>query len=221
VLAKLIQQQKEYKVALVVNPAIPVLELLEEILYQLGGETAGQLRKIDILRNINELIYKTSQDNMHTVVIIDEAQAIEDENIFEELRLLLNFQLNERFLLTLLLLGQPELREKIEKLPQLKQRLALRYHLTTLTEAEIKSYIEYRCKVAGRADALFSDQAYKLIYEYSNGIPRKINNICDLSLVIGMGEKATIIDEQIIGKVIEDFKQGREAVESVKEQING
>ena len=221
VLAKLIQQQKEYKVALVVNPAIPVLELLEEILYQLGGETAGQLRKIDILRNINELIYKTSQDNMHTVVIIDEAQAIEDENIFEELRLLLNFQLNERFLLTLLLLGQPELREKIEKLPQLKQRLALRYHLTTLTEAEMKSYIEYRCKVAGRADALFSDQAYKLIYEYSNGIPRKINNICDLSLVIGMGEKATIIDEQIIGKVIEDFKQGREAVESVKEQING
>lgn len=221
VFGKLIQEEDKYKVALVVNPAIPVLELLGEIVYQLGREDSGGDRKIDILRNLNEILYKTAQNNKHTVIIIDEAQAIEDESIFEELRLLLNFQLNERFLLTLLLLGQPELREKIEKLPQLKQRLALRYHLTTLTEAETKGYIEHRCKVAGRTHPIFLDEAYRLIYEHSQGIPRQINNFCDLSLVIGMGQKAAYIDAGIVEEVIKDFQQGQAAVQKVEEKVNG
>jgi len=212
VLGKLLQEEDKFRVALVINPAIPALELLNEIVYQLGGDSAIQDKKVNVLRNLNEILYKTAQDNKHTVVIIDEAQAIEDEVVFEELRLLLNFQLNERFLLTLLLLGQPELRQKIEKLPQLKQRLALRYHLTTLTAAETRKYIDHRCTVAGRNTPLFSDRAYELIYEYSKGVPRQINNLCDLSLVIGMGEKAALIEEKIIQEIIHDFKQGQEAV---------
>jgi type II secretory pathway predicted ATPase ExeA len=211
VLSKLMQRDYAYKVALVVNPAIPVLELLGEIVYQLGGEETNNGRKINILRNLNEILYRTSLGDKHTVIIIDEAQAI-DESIFEELRLLLNFQLNESFLLTLLLLGQPELREKIDKIPQMKQRLAIQYHLTTLDESETKNYIEHRCKVAGRDEPLFLDGAYKLIYDFSAGVPRSINNICDLSLVIGMGEKAKRIDERIIKEVIHDFRQGQEAV---------
>lgn len=218
ILAKLIQQDDKYKVALIVNPAIPVLELLGEVLYQLGGDNSARQRKVDILRTINEALYKNTQNNRHTIIIIDEAQAIEDQNIFEELRLLLNFQLNERFLLTLLLLGQPELREKVENIPPLKQRLALRYHLATLTEPETTSYIEYRCKVAGKADVLFRGCAHKLIYEYSQGVPRQINNLCDLSLVIGMGEKAKYIDEQIIKEVISDFRQGREMADLKEEK---
>lgn len=221
ILSKLLQEEEKYKVALIVNPAIPVLELLSEIVYQLGYQTLREDRKIDILRKLNEILYKTAEDNKHTVIIIDEAQVIEDESVFEELRLLLNFQLNERFLLTLLLLGQPELKEKIEVLPQLKQRLALSYHLTNLTEPETKGYIEHRSKVAGRQESIFSPEACRLIYEYSQGIPRQINNLCDLSLVIGMGERATQIDERIAKEVINDFQQGQATQAKVEEKING
>jgi general secretion pathway protein A len=221
ILGKLLQEEEKYKVSLIVNPAIPVLELLSEIIYQLGYQTLQEDRKIDILRKLNEILYKTAEDNKHTVIIIDEAQAIEDESVFEELRLLLNFQLNERFLLTLLLLGQPELKEKIEVLPQLKQRLALSYHLTNLTEPETKGYIEHRSKVAGRQESIFSLEACKLIYEYSQGIPRQINNLCDLSLVIGMGERATQIDERIAREVINDFQQGQATQTKVEEKVDG
>jgi general secretion pathway protein A len=221
ILSKLLQEEDKYKVALIINPAIAVSELLSEIVYQLGGETSREDRKIDILRNLNEILYKTAEDNKHTVIIIDEAQAIEDESIFEELRLLLNFQLNERFLLTLLLLGQPELKDKVEKLPQLKQRLALYYHLTILTESETIGYIEHRCRVAGRQEPIFLAETCKLIYEYSKGVPRQINNLCDLSLVIGMGQKAPHINEQIIQSVVNDFQQGQQAVNEIKEKVDG
>jgi len=206
-----LMNKEEYKVALVVNPAIPLLELLGEIVYQLGGENPAGERKIDILRRLNEILYSVSQDGKHTVIIIDEAQTISEDSVFDELRLLLNFQVNERFLLTLLLLGQPELREKIEATRQFKQRLALRYHLTTLTEVETKAYIGHRCLVAGKESPPFSDGAYKLIYEYSQGLPREINNICDLSLVIGMGERVNLVEERIVSEVIKDFQQVQEA----------
>lgn len=217
ILNRLMNKEK-YKVALVVNPAIPLLELLGEIVYQLGGENPAGERKIDILRRLNEILYSVSQDGKHTVIIIDEAQTIAEDSVFDELRLLLNFQVNERFLLTLLLLGQPELREKIEGTRQFKQRLALRYHLTTLTEVETKAYIGHRCLVAGKEIPPFSDGAYKLIYEYSQGLPREINNICDLSLVIGMGERADSVCERIAGEVIKDFQQVQEAAGSPAEK---
>jgi len=221
VMGKLLQEEDKYKVALIVNPAIPALELLSEIVYQLGIATSPQDRKIDILHQLNEILYKTAEDNKHTVIIIDEAQAIKDDSIFEELRLLLNFQLNERFLLTLILLGQPELREKIDKLPQLKQRLAVYYHLTNLTEFDIGGYIRHRVRVAGSEQPIFEEDTYKLIYDYSQGVPRQINNICDLSLVIGMAEKATQISQRIIQEVIKDFQQGQEAIGNTEDKING
>ena len=207
-----LMNKEEYKVALVVNPAIPLLELLGEIVYQLGAENPAGERKVDILRRLNEILYSVSQDGKHTVIIIDEAQTISEDSVFDELRLLLNFQVNERFLLTLLLLGQPELREKIEGTRQFKQRLALRYHLTTLTESETKAYIGHRCAIAGKPSPPFSDGAYKLVYEYSQGLPREINNICDLSLVIGMGEKADSVCERIVSEVIKDFQQAYETI---------
>jgi type II secretory pathway predicted ATPase ExeA len=207
ILSRLLQEEAKYKVALIINPAIPALDLLNEVAYQLGQDRSIKEKKIEILRSLNELLYRTDQENKHTVLIVDEAQAIQDELVFEELRMLLNFQLNERFLLTLLLLGQPELREKIENVPPLKQRLALRYHLAALNQDETKSYIDYRCAIAGRDEPVFAPDTYRLIYEYSLGVPRQINNLCDLSLVVGMGEKAGIITEQIVREIIADFRQ--------------
>lgn len=203
----LLQQENQYKIALIINPAIPKLELLSEIVYQLGAQTSREDRKIDILHKLNELLYKFAEHNMHTVVIVDEAQTIEDEAIFEEIRLLLNFQLNDRFLLTVLLLGQPEVLSRIDNLPQFKQRLALSYHLANLTEQETRKYVEYRCKVSGREEPLFSEGALKSIYIFSQGLPRQINKVCDLSLVVGMGNKASIIDERITQEIINDIQR--------------
>lgn len=90
-LTKLAQKENEYNFALVVNPAITRIELLNEILYQLEEKNTMKEAKFDILRQLNDIFYKTYQDNKHTVIIVDETQAIEDESVFEEMRLLLNF----------------------------------------------------------------------------------------------------------------------------------
>lgn len=206
VMTKLLNEDDRYKVALIVNPAISKEEILSEIIYQFGQEPGRQEKKSELLRRLNDILYRNMSDKRHSVIIVDEAQAIEDETALEELRLLLNFQLNETFLLTLLLVGQPELKDKIDKIPQLKQRLSIRYHLNTLDFSQTGQYIRHRCRVAGRAEVPFSDAAVALIYEGSRGIPREINNICDLCLVIGLGDKADLVDENIASKVIRDMK---------------
>jgi len=205
--AKLISQGDHYKVALIVNPAIPAVELLSEIVYQFEGVVSKQDRKLDILHNLNDILYKNMREEKHSVVIVDEAQAIKDEETFEELRLLLNFQSNDMFLLTLLLIGQPELKEKIDRIPQLKQRLSIQYHLETLDFEQTREYIQHRLEVAGKKQRVFSDEALRVIYGVSRGVPREINNICDMALVVGFGEKVTHIDERITQEVIKDFRR--------------
>jgi general secretion pathway protein A len=138
--------------------------------------------------------------------MIDEAQAISNMDIFEELRLLLNFQLDNAFLLTIVLLGQPELKGIVSNLPQLMQRMAVRYHLIALTEIETREYIQHRLTVAGAKKPIFDEEAYKEIYFCSMGIPRRINTICDLSLLIGFGNGVKSIDRKIILKVNEDIE---------------
>lgn len=203
------EEEDRYRIALIVNPAIPRLEFLGEILYQLGGQDLIKpktlRRKAQILHFLNEMFYEGLKKDQHVVIIVDEAQAILDEAIFEELRLLLNFQLNNRFLLTLILLGQPGLRNKIAKIKQFEQRLSVKYHLRALNQEETKAYIRHRLNIAGRTASLFTEKAYQLIYESSQGIPRQINNLCDLCLVVGFGERKEFIDEDIVKMVAKDF----------------
>jgi len=159
VAARLLDEEEKYNVALIVNPAIPSAELLSEIVYQLGAAPSKEDTKSELLHLLNEMLYKTIDEKRHTVVIIDEAQAIKDEEVFEELRLLLNFQLNDRFLLTLLLVGQPELKEKVNSIKQLHQRISIMYHLSALDEAEVRAYIEHRLRIAGNRNFMFTDSA--------------------------------------------------------------
>jgi general secretion pathway protein A len=199
--------QEHYQTALIFNPRLPPLELIKEIIYQLGSDILSLSNKTDALHSLNEILYKNRKDNKNTVIVIDEAQAIGEEDSFEELRLLLNFQLNDNFLLTLILLGQPELKEKIDNLPQLRQRLAVRYHLKALTEAETEEYIKHRLGVVGAKQQIFSEDACKEIYYFSAGIPRRINNICDMALLVGCGEGLNKIGKKIIKEVAEDLEE--------------
>ena len=134
------------------------------------------------------------------VVVIDEAHLIQDPEIFEEIRLLLNIQMEEKFLVTLLLLGQPELKSQVETNKALAQRIAMQFHLGPFTEEETALYVAYRLSVAGRTDPIFAPEALRLIQEGSAGIPRRINQICDMSLFAGYVRRV----DKIMADVVEE-----------------
>ena len=198
----------QYQVALLLNPILSPSALSKEIIHQLGGTVAASAAKAVVYNRLNELLIKLNKEGRTAAIIIDEAQAISKAD-FEELRLMLNFQLNDSFLLTLILLGQPELNVKVNNLPQLKQRFALKFHLNALSEAETKEYVLHRFKTAGGSGEVFAEAALVGIYKYSLGIPRLINNVCDLALLTGSGEGAQKIDQELIGKVVADL-EGKE-----------
>jgi len=192
--------QDKYEVALVTNPLLSPIELIREICLQLGIKITRKMPKTKLLKDLNQHFYENMNKGKDTVLIIDEAQAIRDPMAFEELRLLLNFQLNDRFLLTLLLLGQPELRETIEEFKQLKQRLAIRYHLSPLSKENTEKYIIHRLGIAGAKRKIFSDNANNVIWKNSEGIPRMINTICDMCLLVGFAKGLNEINEEIVKK---------------------
>ena len=181
------------EVALLANPPWSPDEFLGEILYQLGEERPPEQHSRAIHR-LHEILYENHAGGKETLVLIDEGQLIEDSALFEEIRLLLNFQLNDAFLMTLLLVGQPLLAARVREYEPLDQRVATHGVLGPLFEDEVHEYITHRLKVAGREDPVFSPEAIELIYEYSTGTPRKINNICDISLVVGFSRKLELID---------------------------
>ncbi|MBF0485991.1 MAG: AAA family ATPase [Candidatus Omnitrophica bacterium] len=194
---------EKYEVALITNPRYSAKELLVEIIYQLGGDRNDYKSKGELLHIFNEMIYRNLEKGKETVIVIDEAQAIEDLETFEELRLLLNFQQNNRFLLTLILIGQPELRSRLKGLPQLKQRLIIEYHLNPLDEKDCYQYIDHRLKIAGAGREIFDNKAKQLIFKHSSGIPRVINGLADTALLVGFSENKKVVDDQLMKRVFE------------------
>jgi len=192
----------QFKIAYLTNPRWKATELVQKILYQLEI-TAPSNSRIDMLHALNDFLFETVRNHHYTIIIVDEAQIIGDYETFEELRLLLNFQMNNRFLLTLFLVGQPELKDIVKKIPQLDQRITIRYHLKRFTLEETVEYILYRLAVAGRQQPIYTEDALWEIYNYSQGTPRRINNICDLSLVVGFGKHLPTIDGPLIKSIIE------------------
>src|SRR5437870_9379609 len=196
-------EAERYEIGLLTNPSWTAIDFLREMLYQLGVETEEK-RKPELMHLLNDLFFRNFQAGRDTVVIVDEAQLIDDDAVFEELRLLLNFQTDERFLVTLLLIGSPELAAKVRRLKHLDQRIAIRYHLNTLDDAHSAAYIAHRLQMAGQSRPIFTEAAVKLIFDFTRGTPREINNICDIALLVGYSKKATAIDERIIAEVIKD-----------------
>lgn len=195
-----------YDVALVTHPNLCAAEFIKEILYQLGIETELS-SKVDLIHLLNERVFEASRRGRHTIVIIDEAQLIRDPLTMEEIRLLLNFQQNDRFYITLVLMGQPELAAHVAKIPQLEQRLGVKCHIGALSRADSGDYIRHRLKLAGTTATIFSEEACELIHTASGGIPRQINTICDMALLVGFGQKLSSVSADIIEQVIQDVDQ--------------
>jgi general secretion pathway protein A len=192
----------EFDIGLIINPNLEGVEFLQEVLYQLGvNETADT--KAKCLRLINEKMLQNLNDRKETLLMIDEAHLLTSEAL-EELRLLMNFQLNDRFLITIVLLGQPELKEKICGLEQLDQRIPIKYHLSPFDLNDSVQYIHFRQRKAGREDNVFSQKAMEKVFESTKGVPRKINNLCDLALLVGFSKKEKEITPEVIEGVVND-----------------
>jgi general secretion pathway protein A len=197
-------EAERYEIGLLTNPSWTAVDFLREILYQLGQETA-ETRKAELLHLLNDLFFRNFREGRDTVMIIDEAQLIDDPAVFEELRLLLNFQTDDRFLLTILLIGSPELAAKVRGLKHLDQRITIRYHLNTLDFTHTVNYIAHRLRMAGRPDPIFTEAATKLIFDFTRGTPREINNLCDVALLVGYTKRAPEISDSIVAEVIKDM----------------
>ena len=194
--------EDKYDIGIVINPKLDSNEFIQEILYQFGIPEIPD-SKVKCLRLLNEKMLANLEADKETLLIIDEAQLL-DESTFEDLRLLLNFQLNNRFLMTIILIGQPELVRKVKNIEQLDQRIAIKYHLTPFDFKETERYIVFRQQKAGGRDNVFSDEAIEKIFEHTGGVPRKINNLCDLSLLIGSSAGENIINKKIVERIISD-----------------
>jgi len=194
--------EDRFDVGLITNPSLEPKEFLQEVLYRFNVSDVPK-SKVEILQIFNNRMFRNMKEGKENLLIIDEAQTIQYAT-FEEIRLLLNSRLNERFLLTIILVGQPELRIKIKGMDQLEQRLPIRYHLIPFNFKETACYIIFRQKKAGSKRNVFSRQAVERIYEHTKGVPRKINNMCDLALLIGYNQKRKIIASKIIENIIND-----------------
>jgi general secretion pathway protein A len=197
-------EAERYEIGLLTNPRWDAVDFLREVLYQLGVETTER-SKPELLHLLHDLFFRNFRDGRDTVVIVDEAQLLEDASLFEELRLLMNFQTDDRFLVTVLLIGSPELREKIRALKHLDQRIAIRYHLNALDYAQTAAYVAHRLKMAGRTRPLFTEDAIQLIFDFTRGTPREINNVCDVALLVGYTRRAGEVGEKIVAEVIKDM----------------
>ncbi|HEY9238908.1 MAG TPA: AAA family ATPase, partial [Burkholderiaceae bacterium] len=201
------QIPRRTNVGYIFNPKLTVPELLQSVCEEFGipppaPAHGGEPTVKDYLDPLNEFLLKTHAVGQNNVLIIDEAQMLSAE-VLEQLRLLTNLETNERKLLQIILIGQPELRDLLAKpeLEQLAQRVIARYHLGALTEDETERYIRHRLSVAGMTVAMpFDAKAMQRIHELSRGVPRRINLLCDRALLgayaVGKGQ----VDRAIVDK---------------------
>ncbi|MCP4683614.1 MAG: AAA family ATPase [Desulfobacterales bacterium] len=194
--------QENFDVGVITNPSPGPVQFLQDVLYKFGIPEVPD-NKVRILQFLNNKLTGNLQENKETLLIVDEAQLLSEDTL-EEIRLLLNFQLSKRFLLTIFLIGQPELVDKIEKIKQLEQRIAVKYSLRPFGLEETTDYIFFRQKKAGGTKNVLTRPAIETIYKHSGGLPRRINHLCDLAFLVAFGKKIKIINSRIIKDIIDD-----------------
>lgn len=189
------------------NPALTRAEFLDFLAHGFGLGSTAAASKSELLRLLEQELQEGRARGLTTALIIDEAQSLSYE-LLEEIRLLANIETATEKLLPLVLVGQPELADRLNEpsLRQLKQRVALRCNLEPLTLNETAAYIAGRIRHAGgEGAALFTREAVRAIYEGSRGIPRTISVICDNALVTGFALQQKPVGAQIIAEVCRDF----------------
>jgi general secretion pathway protein A len=183
-------------VAFILNPTLSELELLAAICDELKiryKKTDASLKWLG--DKITQRLQKNHEAGKKTILIIDEAQHLQPA-VLEQLRLLTNLETNTKKLLQVILIGQPELQQLLQRndLRQLAQRITARYHLLPLNLSEVQQYVRFRLKVAGCERPVFNDKAVKKLFELSGGIPRLLNLLADRALLAAYGKQQAVVD---------------------------
>jgi general secretion pathway protein A len=150
-------------------------------------------------------VKQNAHDGKHAVIVIDEAQSLSERGTLDTLRLLLNFEVDLKPALTILLVGQPALLPQIERVPEFESWLGVKCVLSCFTAEETAAYIAHRLRAAGRDEPIFDDQALESIHYHSHGVPRQINRICDLALLIGFAEERSTISASHIEASLDEL----------------
>ena len=187
-------------IVLIINPRLSPSQLLRSI--ATGLEMRPKHFRNDLLDQIHTRLIELYEEGREPVLIVDEAQLIPTRATFDELRLLTNFQLDDQNLLSVILIGQPELEQRLARRAYgaLSQRIGIRYSLGPLPVDDTKLYVEHRIAVAGGSRSPFTPEAVDAIQRFSGGVPRLINTLCTTALLDGFGNEQA----EISGAMIED-----------------
>ena len=203
----LLQQLPEKtRLAFVLNPKLNSLELLATICDELGIDYPENCTSLKILTDkLSQYLLSCYEQDLSVVVMIDEAQNI-DTDVLEQIRLLTNLETNQKKLLQIILVGQPELQEKLAQrdLRQLAQRITARYHLRPLNLKETMAYVLHRIRIAGSRKGLFTRKSIELLHLKTSGIPRLINTICDRALMAASSRNKNLVSHRIMRDAIRD-----------------
>jgi general secretion pathway protein A len=219
-LLQALKQNKDVAYAYVFNGRLSPVEFLQYIVSDLGLPATSK-NKGELLLQIAHYVISRSQKNLTTVLVVDEAHHLSAE-ILEEIRLLTNLETADEKLLQILLVGQPELDEKLDStdLRQLKQRIALRSRLVPLNSEETKGYIQRRLQLAGSPcpAAVFPPETIAAVYQHSGGLPRLINTICENALIAAYARQMPSVSPDIIDNIATDFRLGVQTPEVGKKK---
>lgn len=194
------QLPENTQAAFILNPTLSSQELLATICDQFKIRYRKSDASLKILTDkISEKLLKNHENDINTLLIIDEAQHLQPE-VLEQLRLLTNLETNTKKLLQVILIGQPELQQLLQRrdLRQLAQRITARYHLMPLTKPELQQYIEHRLQVANCARPLFDRAALAKLHQFSQGIPRLINLLCHSALMLAYNQNDSVVNKKTI-----------------------
>ena len=200
----------ETELAFVFNPSLSPVELLKKINEEFGIDASPD-NALELVGILNEYLLEAAAEGKNCVLVIDEAQNLSPQ-VLEQIRLLSNLETETEKLLQIILLGQPELLEKLalKELRQLNQRITTRYHLKALSVKETLAYIAYRLHVAGARNKIrFTRRAIKAVYSHSKGTPRVINAICDRALLIGYTKETHTISPGIVHRAAREVQGER------------
>lgn len=194
------------KTAFILNPNFSELQLLEAIITDFGLNVIEKTR-FSFISELNRFLLQQAVHNNNVLLIIDESQNLEPAQL-EQIRLLSNLETEKDKLLQIILVGQPELNDKLNlyELRQLQQRIMVRFHIPALDKSDLKNYINHRLVIAGAGERIkFDDVAIEAIAYFSGGTPRLINIICDRALLAGFVAETDLIDAKIINKCVEEL----------------
>ncbi|MFH1246111.1 MAG: AAA family ATPase [Candidatus Omnitrophota bacterium] len=198
----------ETKTTLILNPDLSKIQLLKAILQDLGINSEKNTT-IELTNQLNDFLIRQLYIGNNVVLIIDEAQNLKPA-MLEQVRLLSNLETTKEKLLQIVLVGQPELRDKLQspRLRQLRQRISVRYHILPLEQNEIGTYINHRLCIAGGNDGAisFAEDAIREIFNYSSGIPRVINIVCDKTLLAAFVQESRTITKSLVTKCIRELE---------------